>query len=172
MTKQTSKTGLLEDIRIQRARLETAIASLTRSEMTLPGVVGDWSVKDVLAHLAAWERFFLGWYEAGRSGVQAMPTPVGMSRNAIDALNADIYKRNRRRSLDSVVADFRSSHQALLTVVRSIPEQEMFARGHYAWTGKLTLADYIAGNTCNHYRWAAAHIRQRFKHARKTAPPG
>lgn len=30
----------------------------------MPGVVGDWPVKDVLAHLVAWEQMCLGWYEA------------------------------------------------------------------------------------------------------------
>ena len=43
-----------------------------------------------------------------------------------------------------------------------IPEEDMFSPGRYAWTGRLTLADYIAGNTCNHYRWAKTQIRRRF----------
>ncbi len=73
MTKQSSKVELLKDIQVEHARLDKMLSTLTAEEMIRPGVVGDWSVKDVLAHLAAWEQLLLGWYEAGR---HAQPLPV------------------------------------------------------------------------------------------------
>jgi hypothetical protein len=128
--------------------------------MTLPGVVGVWSVKDSLAHLAAWERFFLRWYEAGRNREPLEPAPVALSRNAIAALNEQIYEQNERSSLAAVNAEFHASYVAILAALQVMPEDDMFTTGHYDWTGKLRVADYIAGNTCNHYRWATSHIRR------------
>ncbi len=37
------------------AALGESYAGLTEAEMTTPGVAGDWSVKDMLAHVATWE---------------------------------------------------------------------------------------------------------------------
>jgi uncharacterized protein (TIGR03083 family) len=163
MTKQRSKAELLKDIQVERTRLEQTLSTLTPKDMTRPGVVGAWSVKDVLAHLAAWEQLFLHWYEAGRNGKRAEPTPVGMSRKAMDALNEQIFKRYSRRSLATVLAEFQASYEAILAAIQAVPEDDMIAEGRYVWTGKLRVADYIAGNTCNHYRWATSQIRRWFK---------
>jgi hypothetical protein len=41
-----------------------------------PGIVGEWSAKDVLAHLTEWEQMVLGWYHAGLAGeTPALPAP-------------------------------------------------------------------------------------------------
>jgi hypothetical protein len=128
--------------------------------MTQRGVVGEWSVKDVLAHLVAWEELFLSWYEAGLHGSIPDTAPVGMSRKAMDALNQQIFIQHRQRSLEDVLSEFRASYRQVLATVQAVPEEDLFAEGRYAWTGKLTLADYIAGNTCNHYHWAKTQIRR------------
>jgi hypothetical protein len=56
VSKLATKTDLLTEIRTQRRHLENNLAGLTPAEMCQPGVCGDWSVKDVLAHLTAWEQ--------------------------------------------------------------------------------------------------------------------
>jgi len=35
--------------------LQDAIAGLTDEQLTTPGVTGHWSVRDLMAHVAAWE---------------------------------------------------------------------------------------------------------------------
>lgn len=163
MGKHRNKAELLEDIQVQRRRLEANLAVLTQAEMRAPGVVGTWSVKDVLAHLVAWEQLFVSWYEAGLAGEMPATAPVGMSTKAIADLNQRIYVQNRRRSLKTIQAEFTTSHQRVWACLQAIPEEAMFAEGLYAWTGKLTLTEYIAGNTCNHYRWATTQIRKGFR---------
>ena len=158
MTKQASKDMLLSNIQIQRRRLENNLATLKDVDMIQPSIIGSWSVKDILAHLIAWEQLFLDWYQAGIQGRTPTKAPVGMSRKAIDALNQEIYESNCRRSLDDVISCFHTSYQQVLATIEAIPEDDMFAHGRFAWTGKLTLADYIAGNTCNHYAWARTQI--------------
>jgi hypothetical protein len=171
LTKHSSKAALLKDIRTERRLLEKNLAVLTRQEIIQLGVVGAWSVKDVLAHLAAWEQLFLDWYETGLQEKTPESSPVGMNRKAIDALNQRIFVRYQNRSVEDVLAEFQTSYQRILTTCEAIPEENMFAEGRYAWTGKLTLADYIAGNTCNHYRWARTKIRKWLK-ARINFPAG
>ena len=88
MTKHKSKAELLKDIQVQRKQLLQKLEALTPTELIADGVVGGWSVKDLLAHLVAWERLLLSWYEAGRHDRVPTIAPVGLSRKAIDELNA------------------------------------------------------------------------------------
>jgi hypothetical protein len=83
-----------------------------------------------------------------------------MCQRAIDEPNQEIYENNRGRALEEIKAEFSASYQQILATIDEIPEKDMFARGRFSWTGRLTLADYIAGNTCNHYAWAKAQIRK------------
>jgi len=41
---------LLNQVRIERSRLDETLAHLTPTQMLLPGIDCEWSVKDVLAH--------------------------------------------------------------------------------------------------------------------------
>ena len=160
MIKQTNKEQLLQDIRIQHRRLKKTLAALSVEDMLQPGVTGRWSVKDLLAHLTAWEQLFLEWYTSGTEGRKPAISPVGMSRKVMDALNEQIYAQNQARLLEDVRAEFHTSYQQVLRVVEAIPEEDMFAPDRFPWTGKLTLADYIAGNTCNHYAWANGQVHK------------
>lgn len=160
MAKQASKAQLLKDIHTERRRLEKNLSALRAGDMLRPGVIGTWSVKDILAHLVAWERLFIDWYQTGLRGSKPATVPVGMSQNAIDALNQQIYEQNQWRALEDILADFHASYQKIATMIEGIPEVEMFSHCQFNWTGKLTLADYIAGNTCNHYAWAKSVIRK------------
>jgi hypothetical protein len=158
LAKQTSKDQLMKDIHTERRRLEKNLAALRAEDMIKPGVTGTWSVKDILAHLVAWERLFIDWYHSGIQSSSSSTAPVGMRQSAIDALNQHIYEKNQWRTLDDIIAEFHASYQQIIPIIEGIPEEELFSHGRFNWTGKLTLADYIAGNTCNHYAWAKSQI--------------
>jgi hypothetical protein len=164
MTKQTSKKQLIDDIHSERKRLQNTLSGLSSEDMIQAGILGYWTVKDILAHLVAWERLFCDWYLCGVQGVNPKTAPVGMSQNAINVLNQRIYEENHFRKLDDILAEFQSSYQETINVIESIPEEDIFDHGRFTWTGKLTLADYITGNTCNHYAWAKSQIRKRMNH--------
>ncbi len=167
MVKQTSKDQLLKDIHTERRRLEKNLSVMRAEDMIQPGVTGIWSVKDILAHLVTWEQLFLDWYHTGVQDRTPDTTPVGMCQKSMDALNQQIYEKNRWRSLDDILVEFHASHQQIVTVIEAIPEEDMFVHGRFHWTGTLTLADYIAGNTCNHYAWAKSQIRKWTKQENK-----
>jgi hypothetical protein len=52
MPPSKTKAIMIEKLQTERKRLEQNLAHLSREQMHLPGVVGEWSTKDVLAHLA------------------------------------------------------------------------------------------------------------------------
>src|SRR5579859_1236684 len=50
-----SKRDFLDGVRSGRAALNIAISGLTEEQLTQEIVAGDWTVKDILAHVAAWQ---------------------------------------------------------------------------------------------------------------------
>lgn len=156
---ELTKAVLLATIRDERGRLERKLAGLTPDEMVRPGCMGDWSVKDILAHLVDWEQRLVGWYEAGRRGeTPAIPAP-GRTWQDLAALNQAGLERHRGRPLDDVLADFAASHGQVLALIRAMSDAEIFTAGRYAWTGKSSLQHWIEANTADHYRWAWTQIR-------------
>lgn len=59
MTAYMGKSQLLERDSTGYEELARILASLNEAQMTIAGVHGDWSVKDILAHLAAWHEHLL-----------------------------------------------------------------------------------------------------------------
>jgi hypothetical protein len=164
LTKYNRKDKLLKDIQAEHRRLEKLLAAFSEEQLLLPGAVGNWSVKDVLAHLVEWEQLFLEWYRCGVEGASPAIQPVGMGRTAIDQLNQGFFERNRQRPLPEILDDFKASYPEILGTVQAVSEEDMFSAGRYAWTGRLVLADYIAANTCSHYHWASGKIKSFFLH--------
>jgi hypothetical protein len=56
-----TKSELLDQILTERKWLEEVLATLSPDQMFLPGTSGGWTVKDVLAHISAWERRMIHW---------------------------------------------------------------------------------------------------------------
>lgn len=154
-----SKAELLELTVLQRQKLEKKIASLSAAELVYPASMGEWSVKDILQHLVDWEQRWIGWYQAGRRGATVVTPAPDYNWRQMGQLNELFRQKNKERPLHAVLADFHSSYKQILSIVESIPESEMLTLGVYKWTGKLPLIAWIAGNTCEHYRWAIQMIR-------------
>ncbi len=158
MSEITSKAALSDAIRSARAALEDALARFDREALVTATVTGEWTPKDIMAHVADWERRFLRWYEAGRRGEVPERPEMGMTWDDLDRLNHEVVERSRARSLDDVRAEFAASHRAILDAVAAMDEDELFAVGRYAWTGKYPLLPYLRGNTDAHYAEHAAEL--------------
>jgi len=157
----TSKAELIGLTQTERQKLEEKISGLTPEEMIYPGSMGVWSVKDILQHLVDWEQRWMGWYEGGKRGEEIHTPENGYNWRQMGELNEAYRQKNKDRRLQDVLADFHSSYDQIMEIVVTIPEDEMLTPGIYQWTGKLPLTAWIAGNTCEHYRWASQMIHPR-----------
>lgn len=90
-TEKMTKSELLKLIRDERGLLEMTLARLTHAQMLLPGVDGEWSVKDALAHISAWERRMIGWTGSHLRG-ERPSVPLVWD---VDQINAEIYGQIR-----------------------------------------------------------------------------
>lgn len=162
MQNPTTKSELLATVQSDYGALLDLVQRFSPDEQQMPGVNDEWAIKDILAHLAAWEQLFLGWYQAGaRSETPATPAPgYTWGWKSLGELNQRIYWQYRDESLAEVTHALAASHEQVLALIQTLSEEELFTPGLYGWLGKATLAASIRANTYNHYRWAIKLIRQ------------
>ena len=117
--------------------------------MTAPGAVGDWSVKDLLAHLIFWEQAPVRALRAEASGEPGQLPP---DDEGVDRLNARAVAERRERPPAEVLTEFERSYHELLEVVEPLSDEDLNDPGRYAWTGGKPLWRIIAGESYLHYR--------------------
>ena len=163
MSKPTTKDELLTAAQSEREALEQFLSELSSDQMTQPGIVGEWSVKDILAHLLEWEQMVLSWYAAGMQGkIPAVPSEE-FNWGQLPQLNQSIYEKHCRRDLADIQKDFNASYRKTMKTIQGLTEEELFTRGHFPWTKTNTLAAYFGSCTGSHYRWARTEIRKGMK---------
>ncbi len=162
MPQPRTKTAIMERLRADRRRLEQNLAGLKREQLVEPGVVGQWSIKDVLAHLADWEAHMSIWLDAARSGDLVEGLDPGLTWEQLDLFNERVYRAHRDESLDHVLEYFRGEHERFMAMVEAMPEDEMLERGRYAFLDKQAIYDWL-GAYAAHDAWAKTAIRKWLK---------
>jgi len=146
------KTQLLRDIRDERERLERVLDRFATSAMVEPGVVGQWSAKDVLVHIAFWEAAFRGWIvTAARGETPEMPVSGGTWED-VDLLNDRVYQKGRDRPLADVRDEFAASYLPTLALVEATDESVLLDPKRNPLGPREPLWQYAAANTSDHYR--------------------
>ncbi|MBN1965344.1 MAG: ClbS/DfsB family four-helix bundle protein, partial [Anaerolineae bacterium] len=125
MDAQFDKLKLLDLIRAEHDFLMRTIAPLSDAELTQPGVMEGWSVKDILAHITVWEQRMLGWLAAETRGEAVQRPEPGWTWEQIDALNARDYEADKARSLPDVLATFHRSYAEVLATVAALSEADL-----------------------------------------------
>ena len=83
------------------AAFKESYAGLSDSQLTELGVVDNWSVKDVLAHVTTWEEEALKYLPLIIKG--GRPPRYSIEYGGIDAFNAQMTEQKRGLSLSDVL---------------------------------------------------------------------
>ena len=154
--RRVNRTSLRATIEGGRQRLDEALADFDAASM-LDRVDDEWTRKDVLAHLEAWERRVVELLAKLRAG-----DPLA-ERIETDELNARNYRRDRDRSLTDVRNGEQAAHEAMLAAIDAATEEELFDSGHFAWTEGEPLANWFRSNGDEH---VDEHLEQLTRPAR------
>src|SRR5438270_705946 len=119
-----NKAQLFDEMNSAYTALETVLAPLDQQQMTIPGVTGDWSIKDILAHLAVWQNYLVIRLQAAtRNEVPAIQGILSDEEgSAIDRLNAGFYEENKSRPLDDVMADFHKTYRQIVELTGALSD--------------------------------------------------
>jgi hypothetical protein len=167
----THKEIFLARLMHERDKFELLLNSIGYTRrMTLKGVLGKWSVKDLLAHILAYEQYIADRMNEVLHGETYLPCKT---QNALDAFldefgypdfgsplldddgpNEWVNEKYKNVSLEDVVAQELQAFAAIVSSLEKMPE-EMMNRHH--------LYDRIANNTFRHYREHSADIKRWLK---------
>ena len=146
MSTSTTKAQLIERLRQERAAWDGLLARLDEQRMTASGAMGEWTFKDLIAHITAWRQHELNGLVAAHEGRAAPPAPwaedLGHDGDT-DAINKWIYQRNKHRPLGDILAESRRSLDALEHLVQVFGEDELGDSDRLRWLeGEITLKHF------------------------------
>ncbi len=150
--KPANKAELLRFQRDGRERWEALLEHVPAERITEPGVKGDRSVKDIVAHLAAWERHATERLRMLADGQIPEPLPPpGMTWAEYEhAFNARVQEACRNRTWDEVRSEATAAYDEFLAAAEALPEAMLFALERPAWqivayNGYLHYLDFAVG---------------------------
>jgi len=164
-----TRSDLLAGIRRDRAQFDALVARVGEARMTEPALEGGRSVKDVLAHVSAWEKICMALV---RNNEPIQPPPPGETgpsepsgaegQRQTDAINDKVYQDNRDRPLADVVADAQRSYTDLVAMVEAMSQEQLETPlGGPQFAGKSPrVGELISGNSDDHYREHVAQIER------------
>jgi len=137
------------------------VGSLSDSEILQPGVVEEWSVKDLLGHMAFWAHKAAGDLELARSGraneieVPFIPNAEGSGgQNVTDDWNARESAARKGKSPEAVKQEWKDSFEAARAALRATPA-EVFDQEVQGWSMLVRFRE----DTYNHHKEHAEQIR-------------
>lgn len=117
-----NKAELLDWLQAEYRQWEAFLDQIGPECMDQPGVAGDWSVKDIIAHVTDWQPWMIARLQAAQRG-EPKPTPPWPAHlQTDDEINAWIYEANRGRSVREVLDESQRGFQQLLSVVEGLPD--------------------------------------------------
>lgn len=144
------KNALMAVIVRERSNLKDLITPLSEFQMMEAGVEGEWSIKDILAHIAAWERLAHDRLQAALTG-NPLKFPLITSDAHVEQFNAEIFQSNLDKPLPEVWAEFEEAHIRLIALIEELPSDALHQSLPFDWAGKLTYQLVISSNTHWHY---------------------
>lgn len=157
-----NKKELLDQIQAGYQQFNGLLTKLSQDQMTQRGVVGEWSVKDMLTHLTNWELYAIMRIQIAAHGLPLeLRWTVEEEGEGYDRKNEQIYAANREKPLAEVQADFQRTYQQMLDFVAALSEEDLFAvAGHVGKQLGYPAWQLIAGNTYEHYGEHGESVRE------------
>jgi hypothetical protein len=144
---ELTRAGILEAIRRDWAAWQNLVERVG-PRLDEPGVEGDWSVKDIVAHIGAYERLLLRALGGNAREYPEPPAEVDMAD--MDQRNAWFHTVDRSRTVDEVLAEADDVHQRLVAAIEARSDHDLHELRIYPWSDR-PLWRVIVGETFDHY---------------------
>jgi hypothetical protein len=120
-----TKTELLDMIAAARAELDATLAGFSDAEMVAGSEPLDWSVKDHLAHLAAWVDGVAAMLNHQSRWQTMNLTAAFVEQSSEDEINDNLYHQHKAKSLAEVRAWFNDANQRLVDAINRLDEADL-----------------------------------------------
>lgn len=153
--------AILAEQRQEFSRWEGMLAGITEETAAVFHPSAAMSIKDVVAHLMAWQQLSIGRLEAARLGrAPALPDWLAgedpESEEHIDQFNATIQATYAPRPWPVVHQAWREGYLRLVALAEETPVDELVASDKYPWLNGNALLDVVLGSLEHHVEHAEA----------------
>lgn len=142
---------LLEELAGAREELVSALGRMPPDGLRRPGLVGEWSAQEVIAHLGYWAGYAVDVIQAAERGATAT---FGEGRPSVDEINATVARVARQSDLAAVRAREQASFEALVARVGEMDPGLLDA----TLPSGATVERAIREDGIEHYREHAAEL--------------
>jgi hypothetical protein len=150
-----AKDALRPVIQSARRALEDRIEGMSPQQLTRDRAMDGLSLKDIVAHITAWERRLVDAIETWQRGeTPAWPEP-GATLADVDRINDRDFAAHRDRALDDVLAEAAVSFARTMALIDSLADIDI-VEPNEAFNIPLSLI--IRANTDEHYLEHVAQI--------------
>jgi hypothetical protein len=149
------KDHILAALREQFHRWQDTLTSLSMEQVTTPLIPSQWSIKDNIAHLWAWQQRSIARLEAGLLNREPeFPTwPADLDpdlEDDIDGINNWIYQTGREISWKDVNRNWKQGFVRFLELGEKLPEKDLLDSGKYSWMKGYPLVFTLLGSYDHH----------------------
>lgn len=157
---ELTKAQLLARVSASRDHFEKALASVSDDAMESTRLEGDWSPKDMLAHIGVWERRVEHVFSRLLAGEE--PDAL-LGEGGIDEYNARFYAEWQHSSLDEVRNFEREMYSRFLGVIERASEADLFDPQRFPWMEGEPYVGLVFGNTIDHYEEHLGELQSALK---------
>jgi hypothetical protein len=150
------KQQMLARLREEFDRWEEVVAGLSEEQITTPHLPANLAIKDVLAHLMAWQQVSIARLEAAQQNkVPHFPKWLEgsdpESEAELDQFNARIYGIHHPQSWSRVYQEWREGFLRFLKLAEEIPERDLLDTEKYPWLKGYALLAVLQGSYAHHH---------------------
>ena len=109
---------MLDDLELTWTGFNAALDGLDDDQLLIPGICGEWSARDLIAHVTWWDAEALAHLPVVLEG--GKPPKYSQTWGGIDAFNAAMTARDAGMPLDEVRARAAGTHARLVDYVRNV----------------------------------------------------
>jgi len=139
------KKNMLDLFSSMHKELKAIVSRLTDEEKNARGSIEQWSVKDILVHLAFWGSHFNRQVEKAIAG-QTVP----VAGDYYEILNDGILMRNLDKPLEDARREEEAVFNQTIRLLEGMNEDELVDFEKYAFLEKRSLLDRALGTECWH----------------------
>ena len=149
------KDHILSALREQFSSWEERLGRLNEAQITAPNFDFDWSIKDVIAHLWAWQQISIARMGGGLQDQEPdFPkwiVSIGEDwEDNADRVNAFTFETNHKKPWSEIHQNWRNGFLRFLELGESIPEKDLLDGDRYSWLKGYSLAFILVASYDHH----------------------
>ena len=170
------KHHILTALREEFDQWQELLGSLGEEQITIPLAPTEWSIKDAIAHMMAWQKRSIARVQAATLDREpvfpAWPQELDPEQDDVDPVNAWIYETHRDQPWSFIQQEWRDGFQQFLSLAEAISEPHLLSTDRYPWMKGCPIAIVLLSSYDHHQEHFEKTLAWLNQHDSQTSMPG